>query len=77
MTESNDPQEKLDAAQADLESDVAALKDVVEEKLETPKKALEKTKEVADFVRAHAIEISIAAAAAVAAVGVVWLLRRR
>ncbi len=53
MRESKEIQAELDAAQADLETKVGQLKDIVEGKLETPKHVVEGTRDVLAFIKEH------------------------
>lgn len=53
MRESKDIQAELDAAQADLETKVGQLKDIVEGKLETPKHVVEDARDIVSFVVAN------------------------
>lgn len=53
MRDSKEIQAELDAAQADLETNIGQLKDLVESKLETPKQVVEGTRDAVSFVIEH------------------------
>ncbi|MEO6776233.1 MAG: hypothetical protein ABI467_24995 [Kofleriaceae bacterium] len=67
MRDSKDIQHDLDAAQDDLERDIAELKQVIEDKIEVPRHVLEVVENVVDevvtkpisFVREHAVVIGM------------------
>ncbi len=53
MRDSKEIQAELDAAQADLETNIGQLKEIVESKLETPKQVVEGTRDAVSFVMEH------------------------
>lgn len=55
MRDTKDIQADLDAAQHDLEKNIADLKHVIEDKLETPKHVIEVVQKPISFVREHAM----------------------
>ena len=63
MRDAKDIQHDLDAAQDDLERDIAELRDVIEAKIEGPKHVLEVAEEVIEaplsFVRQHSVLIGM------------------
>lgn len=59
MRDTKDIQAELDAAQSDLETHIADLKHVIEDKLETPKHVIEVVEKPISFVRQHALLIGI------------------
>jgi hypothetical protein len=65
MRATKDIQHDLDAAQDDLERDIAELKDLIEDKLEGPKHVIEVAEEVVEvpisFVRKHSVLLGMGA----------------
>jgi hypothetical protein len=63
-TDTKQIQHNLDAAQDDLERDIAELRDVIEAKIEGPKHAVEAVENAVEkpiaFVREHAVLIGMA-----------------
>lgn len=59
MRETKDIQADLDAAQHDLEKNIADLKHVIEDKLETPRHVIEVVEKPISFVREHAVLIGV------------------
>jgi|GEM_PF-3263582 ElaB/YqjD/DUF883 family membrane-anchored ribosome-binding protein len=63
MRATKDIQHDLDAAQDDLERDIAELKQVLEDKIEGPKHVVEEVVEVVEapisFVRQHSVLIGV------------------
>ncbi|MEP6865363.1 MAG: hypothetical protein ABJE66_32390 [Deltaproteobacteria bacterium] len=63
MRDTKDIQHDLDAAQDDLERDIAELKQVIEDKIEGPKHAFEVAEEMIEapitFVRQHSVLIGV------------------
>jgi ElaB/YqjD/DUF883 family membrane-anchored ribosome-binding protein len=63
MTETKQIQQTLDAAQDDLERDIAELRDVIEEKIEGPKHVVEAVENFVEppinFVRKHSVLIGV------------------
>ncbi|HEY6035236.1 MAG TPA: hypothetical protein VIV58_13270 [Kofleriaceae bacterium] len=63
MRATKDIQHDLDAAQDDLERDIAELKQVIEDKIEGPKQFVEAVEEVVEkpisFVRQHSVLIGV------------------
>jgi ElaB/YqjD/DUF883 family membrane-anchored ribosome-binding protein len=62
MSDSDDTetiQATLDAAQDDLQKNVAELKHLIEDKLETPKHVLEVAEKPVAFVRDHGVLIGV------------------
>ncbi len=71
MREPKDVQAELDAAQVGLQDKVGQLKDLVEDKLETPKQVAHAIAVPFRFARHHAVLVGLAIA------GLVVLRRRR
>jgi ElaB/YqjD/DUF883 family membrane-anchored ribosome-binding protein len=63
MRDTKEIQHDLDAAQDDLERDIAELKQVIEDKIEGPRHAIEAAEEVVEkpiaFVREHSVLIGM------------------
>lgn len=63
MRDTKEIQHDLDAAQDDLERDIAELKQAIEDKIEGPKHVIEVAEEVIEapisFVREHAVLIGV------------------
>jgi hypothetical protein len=63
MTDTKQIQHNLDAAQDDLERDIAELREVIEDKIEGPKHAVEAVENFVEpriaFVRKHAVLIGV------------------
>jgi ElaB/YqjD/DUF883 family membrane-anchored ribosome-binding protein len=63
MSDTKQIQHNLDAAQDDLERDIAELKQVIEEKIEGPKHVVEAVENIVEppiaFVREHAVLIGV------------------
>jgi len=55
MRDTKEIQADLDAAQFDLEKNLADLKHVIEDKLETPRHVIEVVEKPISFVRQHAM----------------------
>ncbi|MFT3696375.1 MAG: hypothetical protein QM831_24760 [Kofleriaceae bacterium] len=62
MRDPKDIQADLDAAQASLESDLAQLKHLIEDKLETPKHVIEVVEKPFVFAKHHALLIGVVGA---------------
>jgi hypothetical protein len=63
MSDTKQIQHTLDAAQDDLERDIAELKQIIEEKIEGPKHVVETVENIVEppiaFVREHAVLIGV------------------